>query len=141
MPTCVAFHLQMSLSDESYFLVQGIVMPPRVAPQQVVVIPIPNAKLLLTPNRCTYLCIPPVSDFHATCIIHQGCDMSTIHKAVAGMHCVKFAALMLPSLSCCSDRNRPVLGPFAGAFPSSQGISLLPRHFPPCWCVFPPCCC
>ena len=28
-----------------YLLLQGIVMPPRVAPQQVVVIPIPNAKL------------------------------------------------------------------------------------------------
>lgn len=27
------------------FVVQGIVMPPRVAPQQVIVIPIPNAKL------------------------------------------------------------------------------------------------
>ena len=26
-------------------MMQGVVMPPRVAPQQVVVIPIPNAKL------------------------------------------------------------------------------------------------
>lgn len=57
-------------------LVQGIVMPPRVAPQQVIVIPIPNAKLSpdakqvhhsLHPSCAAYaICIMTVTYQHST---------------------------------------------------------------------------
>ena len=50
-------------------LVQGIVMPPRVAPQQVVVIPIPNAKLAPDAKQVHHSLRPSCPLVLATCNI------------------------------------------------------------------------